>query len=78
MLQNTDVHILNTNGGWAGLNINGISEFTQAYEEFFTQMWMPKIEPLKEKKTDNGHVYELDGIFEEWIPRQIDYLNDYR
>ena len=47
-------------------------------KKIISQMWMPKIEPLKEKKTDNGHVYELDGIFEEWIPRQIDYLNDYR
>lgn len=40
--------------------------------------WMPKSEPLKEKTTDGGHVYELDGIFEPWIPRQIDYLKDYR
>jgi|SRR3989344_6475405 len=47
-------------------------------KNIISQSWMPKIEPLKEKKTDNGHVYELDGIFEEWIPRQIDYLNDYR
>lgn len=40
--------------------------------------WLPKIEPLKEKTVDVGHVYELEGIFEPWIPRQIDYLKDYR
>lgn len=40
--------------------------------------WMPKSAPLKERITDNGHVYELDGIFEPWIPRHIDYLKDYR
>jgi hypothetical protein len=34
--------------------------------------------PLKEKTTDNGQVYELEGIFEAWIPKQIDYLKDYR
>ena len=47
-------------------------------KKIISHSWMPKIEPLKEKITDNGHVYELEGIFEEWIPRHIDYLNDYR
>lgn len=47
-------------------------------KKYIPQSWMPKFEPLKEKTTDNGHVYELDGIFESWIPKQIDYLNDYR
>lgn len=47
-------------------------------QKILTHSWMPKSEPLKEKTTDNGHVYELNGIFEPWIPRHIDYLNDYR
>lgn len=47
-------------------------------KKIVSQSWTPKIEPLKEKSTDNGHVYELEGIFEAWIPRQIDYLKDYR
>ncbi len=47
-------------------------------KKIISHSWMPKIEPLKEKNTDNGHVYELEGIFEAWIPRQIDYLKDYR
>lgn len=47
-------------------------------KKIISHSWMPKIEPLKEKITDNGHVYELEGIFESWIPRQTDYLKDYR
>ena len=47
-------------------------------KKIISQSWMAKIEPLKEKITDGGHVYELDGIFEAWIPKQIDYLKDYR
>lgn len=40
--------------------------------------WSTKVEPLKEKIIDNGKVYELDGLFEPWIPKHIDYFNDYR
>lgn len=40
--------------------------------------WMSKATPLKEKLIDQGHVYELDGLFEPWIPRHTDYLHDYR
>lgn len=40
--------------------------------------WMSKSTPLKEKVIDQGHVYELDGLFEPWIQKQIDYLHDYR
>ena len=47
-------------------------------KKIISHSWTSKIEPLKEKITDNGHVYELDGIFEAWIPKQIDYLKDYR
>lgn len=46
--------------------------------KIMSQSWMAKSEPLREKTLDNGHVYELEGIFEPWIPRQIDYLKDYR
>ncbi|MCC2677466.1 MAG: hypothetical protein K0R29_42 [Pseudobdellovibrio sp.] len=47
-------------------------------KKIIPQSWNSKIEPLREKTVDNGHVYELEGIFEPWIPRQIDYLKDYR
>jgi len=40
--------------------------------------WSSRFEPLKEKIIDNGRVYELDGLFEPWVPRHIDYFNDYR
>jgi len=61
----------------------GLSSYEMIKNYFIEQKmlslsWMPKSEPLKEKTTDGGHVYELDGIFEPWIPRQIDYLKDYR
>lgn len=61
----------------------GLSSFEMIKNYFIEKKiislsWMPKSEPLREKATDNGHVYELDGIFEPWIPRQIDYLKDYR
>ena len=36
------------------------------------------ITPAKETKIENGHVYELEGHFEPWIPERIDYLHDYR
>ncbi len=47
-------------------------------KNMLTYSWISKVEPLKEKIIDQGHVYELDGLFEPWIPRQIDYINDYR
>jgi hypothetical protein len=39
--------------------------------------WSTKIEPLREKTVENGHVYELDGLHEPWIRSEIDYLYDY-
>ncbi len=47
-------------------------------KNMMTYNWMSKAEPLKEKVIDHGHVYELDGLFEPWIPSQIDYIHDYR
>lgn len=47
-------------------------------KKILPQSWISKIEPLKEKSVDNGHVYELDGFFEPWIPKNIDYLKHYR
>lgn len=38
--------------------------------------WAPKFEPLKEKIVENGHVYQLDGLFEPWVKTEIDYLRD--
>ncbi len=47
-------------------------------KNMMTYNWMSKADPLKEKIIDQGHVYELDGLFEPWIPNQIDYIHDYR
>ena len=38
--------------------------------------WAPKFEPLKEKIVQNGHVYQLDGLFEPWVRTEVDYLRD--
>lgn len=63
--------------------ILGLSSF-EMLKNFFieknmmTYNWMSKADPLKEKVIDQGHVYELDGLFEPWIPSQIDYIHDYR
>lgn len=38
--------------------------------------WVSKVEPLKEKITENGHVYQLEGLFEPWIRTEVDYLKD--
>ncbi|MBC7420166.1 MAG: DUF2183 domain-containing protein [Bdellovibrio sp.] len=63
--------------------ILGLSSFEMIKNYFIeknmlTYSWNSKVEPLKEKEIDQGHVYELDGMFEPWIPRHIDYINDYR
>ena len=39
--------------------------------------WSTKIEPLREKTVEHGHVYELDGLHEPWVRAQIDYIHDY-
>lgn len=39
--------------------------------------WTTKIEPLRERTVENGHVYELDGVHEPWIRTQVEYLYDY-
>jgi len=44
----------------------------------FYSDFKPSINPSKETKVENGHVYELDGHFEPWIPSRIDYVHDYR
>ncbi|MBC7742893.1 MAG: DUF2183 domain-containing protein [Bdellovibrionaceae bacterium] len=63
--------------------ILGLSSFEMIKNYFIekkmlTYSWMSKVEPIKEKVIDQGHVYELDGLFEPWIPRHIDYINEYR
>jgi hypothetical protein len=40
--------------------------------------YKPRLTPSKESKVENGHVYELEGHFEPWIPSRVDYLHDYR
>lgn len=34
--------------------------------------------PHKEKTVVDGHVFELEGHFEPWVPPRIDYIHDYR
>ncbi len=46
-------------------------------KKIITLSWTTKIEPLREKIVENGHVYELDGLHEPWIRSQVDYLYDY-
>jgi hypothetical protein len=63
--------------------ILGLSSFEMIKNYFIEKRilplnWHPKIEPIREKTVDMGRVYELEGIFEPWIPRQTDYLKDYR
>jgi hypothetical protein len=44
----------------------------------FPGSYQPSMTPAKEKVTENGKVFELEGHFEPWVPARIDYLNDYR
>ncbi len=47
MLQNTDVQVINTNGGWVNLsNFNGVTEFTKIYEVFFVNKWVSENHPF--------------------------------
>lgn len=46
-------------------------------EKIMSQSWKSPVEPFREKKVIQGHVYELDGYHEPWIKKDIDYLNDY-
>jgi hypothetical protein len=54
-----------------------ILEFAAA-KGLFYQGYSPSLTPSKEVKVSEGHVYELEGHFEPWIPERIDYLHDYR
>jgi len=38
--------------------------------------WTSKTEPLREKIVENGHVYQLEGLFEPWVRTETDYLRD--
>jgi len=46
-------------------------------KKVISQSWTSSSTPLREKIVENGHVYELEGLFEPWIHSDIDYLNDY-
>ena len=39
--------------------------------------WVCPVVPLREKIVENGHVYELEGLFEPWIRSEINYLHEY-
>lgn len=60
----------------------GLSSFEMIKNYFIEKKmislsWISKAEPLREKVIDSGHVYELEGLFEPWIQKHIDYFNDY-
>lgn len=44
----------------------------------FPQSYQPSFVPLKETKTEDGKVFELEGHFEPWVQERVDYLHDYR
>ena len=44
--------------------------------KIISHSWAPQYQPLKEKIVENGHVYQLDGLFEPWIKSNNDYLNN--
>ena len=44
-------------------------------KNFIYNSWNSRIEPMREKTVENGHVYELEGIYDPWIQTEIDYLN---
>ena len=44
-------------------------------KNFIHNSWTSRIEPMREKTVENGHVYELEGIYDPWIQAEIDYLS---
>lgn len=46
-------------------------------KNIISQGWKMNISPLREKRVENGKVYELEGLFEPWIKTNIDYINDF-
>ncbi len=60
----------------------GISSFEMIFnylieKKVISPSWKSSIEPLREKRVEDGKVYELDGVFEPWTCTDIDYLNEY-
>ncbi len=42
------------------------------------ESFKPSIEPKSATSTVKGRVFELEGSYEPWVPKQIDYYHDYR
>lgn len=64
-------------------NVLGISTYEMVFNYFLEKGliysdFKPSVEPVREKKVENGIVYELDGVHEPWVPDRIDYIHDYR
>lgn len=62
--------------------ILGLSSFEMIFnylveQKILSLSWQCQIQPLREKRVENGKVYELEGIFEPWIRSDIDYLHEY-
>lgn len=47
-------------------------------KELFHPSYRPILSAKRELKVERGHVYELEGHFEPWVPTHVDYLNEYR
>lgn len=46
-------------------------------KQILSSNWQCHVQPLREKRVEQGRVYELEGIFEPWARADIDYLNEY-
>jgi len=62
--------------------ILGLSSYEMIFnylieQKILSPTWQCQIQPLREKRVENGKVYELEGIFEPWIRTDIDYLHEY-
>lgn len=62
--------------------ILGLSSYEMIFnylieKKILSPTWQCQVQPLREKRVENGKVYELEGIFEPWTRTDIDYLNEY-
>lgn len=46
-------------------------------KNIISHSWACPTVPLREKIVENGHVYELEGLFEPWIRSEVNYLEEY-
>ena len=56
------------------------TEIVELFKNYalLSPFFVPSVEPRKISVRKEGRVYELDGVFEPWVPDKIDYFHDYR